>query len=164
METPIVNPYANLKIALASDHAGLEYKTNLLAELRKLGYSLIDLGPMKVNPNDDYPDFAKIMAETILEEKAEKGILICGSAVGVSVVANKYKGIRAGVCHDTYSAHQSVEHDDVNVLCMGQRVIGIALAIEIAERFIQARFSGEERHVRRLNKLKQIENLNFKQI
>src|SRR5690349_3133399 len=109
-----------MKVAIASDHGGFEYKNILLQDIRDKGYDITDLGAFEKAPLDDYPDYAEAVAENILTGNAERGILICGSGVGVSVAANKFKGIRAGVCHDTYSAHQCVEHDNVNVLCIGQ--------------------------------------------
>ena len=146
-----------MKVIIGSDHAGFNYKTTLVAALLQNGYEVIDLGTNNEQPTD-YPDHAADVAEAILDGKGERGILICGSAVGVSIAANKFKGIRAGVCHDTYSAHQSVEHDDVNILCMGERVIGIELAKDIAYAFLNAVFSGEERHVIRLEKIKALED------
>jgi ribose 5-phosphate isomerase B len=151
-----------MKIVMASDHAGLQYKYILLQEIRDKGYEPIDLGAYSEKTEDDYPDHAEDIAKAILNGEAEKGILICGSGVGVSVAANKFKGIRAGVCHDTYSAHQCVEHDDVNVLCIGQRVIGIELAREIVLTFLAATFSHEPRHQRRLDKIRDIESRNMK--
>ena len=151
-----------MKVAIASDHGGYEYKKILLAEIREKGYDLIDLGAFTEQPADDYPDHAEAVANALLREEAERGILICGSGVGVCVAANKFKGIRAGVCHDHYSAHQCVEHDDANVLCIGQRVIGIELAKEIVCSFLAAKFTQEERHVRRLKKIITIENRNMK--
>jgi len=150
-----------MKVVIASDHGGFQYKSLLLEDIRQQGYELADLGAFSEEPSD-YPDFAEIVANAILNKEAEKGILICGSGVGVSVAANKFKGIRAGVCHDTYSAHQCIEHDDVNVLCIGQRVIGIELAREIVLAFLAAAFSHEERHERRLRKINVIEEKNFK--
>ena len=150
-----------MKVVIASDHGGFQYKNLLLEDIRQQGYELADLGAFSEEPSD-YPDFAEIVANAILNKEAEKGILICGSGVGVSVAANKFKGIRAGVCHDTYSAHQCIEHDDVNVLCIGQRVIGIELAREIVLAFLAAAFSHEERHERRLRKINVIEEKNFK--
>jgi ribose 5-phosphate isomerase B len=146
-----------MKVIIGSDHAGFNYKTILVASLLQNGYEVIDLGTNTEQPTD-YPDHAADVAEAILDGKGERGILICGSAVGVSIAANKFKGIRAGVCHDTYSAHQSVEHDDVNILCMGERVIGIELAKDIVYAFLNAVFSGEERHIKRLEKIKALEN------
>ena len=151
-----------MKIAIAADHGGLEYKAILAIDLKEAGYEVYDLG-INVDEPDDYPDRASDLAEFILQNKAERGILICGSGVGVSIAANKYKGIRAGVCHDTYSAHQCVEHDDTNVLCIGQRVIGIELAREIVFTYLKAEFSKEPRHVRRVDKISAIENKNMKE-
>lgn len=152
-----------MKIILASDHAGFAYKTILVKVLTEEGYEISDLGAYSDSPTDDYPDFAEKVAEALLNNEGERGILICGSAVGVSVAANKYKGIRAGVCHDTYSAHQSVEHDNANILCLGQRVIGIALALDIVKSFLNAKFSNEDRHLKRLAKVAAIENKNMKE-
>lgn len=150
-----------MKIAFASDHAGFAYKTILIKELQDAGYDILDLGTHSEAPSD-YPDHATDVAHAIQNGQAERGILVCGSGVGVSVAVNKFKGIRAGVCHDTYSAHQSVEHDDANVLCIGERVVGIALAREIIKSFLNARFSNEERHLRRLEKVLKIENETMK--
>ncbi|WP_316752389.1 ribose 5-phosphate isomerase B [Pedobacter gandavensis] len=145
-----------MRVILGSDHAGFPYKTMLAATLQDAGYEVLDLGTHTVTPSD-YPDHAAVVAEAIINNEGERGILICGSAVGVSIAANKFKGIRAGVCHDTYSAHQSVEHDDVNILCLGARVIGLELAKDIVFTFLRAEFSGEERHVKRLDKIAAIE-------
>jgi ribose 5-phosphate isomerase B len=150
-----------MKVVIASDHGGFEYKNLLLADITEHGYEVTDLGAFNEEPSD-YPDFATAVANAILKKEAEKGILICGSGVGVSVAANKFRGIRAGVCHDAYSAHQCVEHDDVNVLCIGQRVIGIELAREIILIFLAAQFSNGQRHQRRLAKISVIENNNMK--
>ena len=149
-----------MKIAIASDHAGFAYKKILLNELREQ-YDILDLGTNSETPTD-YPDHAEDIANSILKGEAERGVLICGSGVGVSVAANKFKGIRAGVCHDTYSAHQSVEHDDANVLCIGERVVGIELARDIIFTFLRAQFSREPRHQKRLEKIFAIENKNMK--
>jgi RpiB/LacA/LacB family sugar-phosphate isomerase len=145
-----------MRIAIAADHAGFKLKQELLEYLRGLGHTVIDLGTNSEDPVD-YPDYAEAVGKAVLGGTAERGILICGSGVGASVAANKLKGIRAGLCHDTYSAHQGVEHDDMNVLVLGARVIGPALSNELAEAFVHATFSGEERHVRRLNKVKALE-------
>ena len=150
-----------MKIAIASDHAGFHYKTILTEELKEQGYQVADLGTHSADPVD-YPDYAFKLANYLNEDEAERGILICGSGVGICVCANKFRDIRAGVCHDTYSAHQCVEHDNVNVLCLGERVVGIELAREIVKTFLEARFSGEIRHVLRLAKLKEIEEENLK--
>jgi ribose 5-phosphate isomerase B len=151
-----------MKIVIASDHAGVTYKTFLFKEIMENGYDITDLGTRNSKFPDDYPDHAADIADAIISKKADRGIIICGSGVGVSIAANKFKGIRAGVCHDTYSAHQCVEHDDANVLCIGERVIGIELAREIVFAFLNAKFSNEERHVRRVNKINAIEDKNMK--
>jgi RpiB/LacA/LacB family sugar-phosphate isomerase len=145
-----------MRIAIASDHAGFKLKQDLVKYLGELGHTVVDLGTNSEDPVD-YPDYAAAIGHAVLEGAAERGVLICGSGVGASVAANKLKGIRAGLCHDTYSAHQGVEHDDMNVLVLGARVIGPALARELAAAFVHATFSGEERHVRRLNKVKALE-------
>ena len=150
-----------MKIVIASDHGGLQYKKILVDIIKDLHHEVNDLGAFKEEP-DDYPDYAAAVANAILKNEAARGILVCGSGVGVSVAANKFKGIRAGVCHDTYSAHQCVEHDDVNVLCLGQRVIGIELASDIVKIFLAAEFSNAERHKRRLEKIATIEKNNLK--
>lgn len=149
-----------MKIIIASDHAGVAYKTVLIEDIRQAGYEALDLGTFDEQP-DDYPDRATDLAKALLRREGERGIIICGSGVGVSVAANKFKGIRAGVCHDTYSAHQCVEHDDANVLCIGQRVIGIELAREIVLTFLKATFSNAPRHRRRVEKIIAIENQNM---
>jgi RpiB/LacA/LacB family sugar-phosphate isomerase len=145
-----------MRIAIGSDHAGFKLKQELVKRLGELGHNVVDLGTNSEDPVD-YPDYAAAVGEAVLEGAAKRGVLICGSGVGASVAANKLKGIRAGLCHDTYSAHQGVEHDDMNVLVLGARVIGPALAYELATAFVHATFSGEERHVRRLNKVKALE-------
>jgi len=145
-----------LKIAVGADHAGYSLKEDVLNEIIKLGHQGIDLGTNSSEPVD-YPDFAEALGEAVARGDADRGILVCGSGVGVSVAANKIPDIRAGLCHDTYSAHQGVEHDDMNVLVMGARVIGPELARELVKTFLKAEFSGEERHVRRLEKVKAIE-------
>ena len=143
-------------IALGSDHAGFALKQALLDLLRGQGHDVLDVGTHSTDPVD-YPDFAEAVAGAVRDGRAERGVLVCGSGVGASVAASKIPGIRAAVCHDTYSAHQGVEHDDMNVLVLGGRVVGPALARELATAFVSARFSGEERHVRRLEKVKAIE-------
>ncbi len=150
-----------LIVVIGSDHAGYLYKQELITELQKAGTKVLDAGVHDQQPAD-YPDVAQTLVNTLREHSVEKGILICGSGVGVSVVANKFKGIRAGVCHDAYSAHQGVEHDDMNVLCIGQRIVGIELAKEVVSIFLKARFSGEKRHNRRLEKVRSIEEHNMK--
>ena len=144
------------RVALAADHAGFELKEKMAAFLKEAGFEVVDLGTSNREPSD-YPDFARAIGEALREGKAERGILICGSGVGACVAANKMKNIRAGLCHDTYSAHQGVEHDDINVLCLGSRVIGEELAKELVSAFLAARFTGEERHRRRLDKIKALE-------
>lgn len=148
-----------MRIALAADHAGAALKDQLLARLAvlDLGLELIDLGGHGEDPADDYPDYAKAIGEAIRSGRAERGILVCGSGIGAAVAASKMRGIRAAICHDTYSAHQGVEHDDMNVLVLGGRVIGPELALECTLAFLRARFSGEERHRRRLAKIAAIE-------
>src|SRR5438105_14390453 len=141
-----------MKIVIGSDHAGFELKNAMGDVLRGLGHAVLDIGAFNEYPSD-YPDFAEGVGRAVLDRKAERGVLICGSGVGASVAANKLVGIRAAVCHDTYSAHQGVEHDDMNVLVLGARVIGSALALELVRGFVAARFSGEERHLRRLAKV-----------
>jgi RpiB/LacA/LacB family sugar-phosphate isomerase len=144
------------RVALAADHAGFELKERMAGFLKEAGFEVVDLGTSNREPAD-YPDFARAIGEALREGKAERGILICGSGVGACVAANKIKNIRAGLCHDTYSAHQGVEHDDINVLCLGSRVIGEELAKELVSAFLAARFTGEERHRRRLDKIKALE-------
>jgi ribose 5-phosphate isomerase B len=147
-----------LRVALAADHAGYELKQQLLELVRSLGHETVDLGTDSTAPVD-YPDYAMALGEAIVGAEVDRGILICGSGVGASVAANKVPGIRAGLCHDTYSAHQGVEHDDMNIIVLGGRVIGEALAGELVEAFLGARFSGAQRHVRRLEKIADIERL-----
>ena len=148
-----------MRVAFSADHAGAAMKDALIQRLRAadLGHELIDLGGDGSDPNDDYPDFAQRLGEAVRGGAADRGILICGSGVGASVAANKMHGIRSAVCHDTYSAHQGVEHDDMNVLTLGSRVIGPEPAYECAVAFLAATFSGAERHERRLRKVKAIE-------
>jgi RpiB/LacA/LacB family sugar-phosphate isomerase len=145
-----------MRIAVAADHAGLDRKNEVAAALRADGHEVIDLGTFDTTPVD-YPDFAELLGRTVVDGGAERGVLVCGSGVGAAVAANKIPGVRAGLCHDSYSAHQGVEHDDMNVLVLGGRVIGSELAKELARIFLAARFSGEERHVRRLAKVRAIE-------
>jgi RpiB/LacA/LacB family sugar-phosphate isomerase len=141
---------------IGADHAGFELKQLIGDPLRHRDYEVIDVGTNSADPVD-YPDYAAAVGRAIVEGRANRGILICGSGVGASVAANKISGIRAGLCHDTYSAHQSVEHDDVNVLVLGARVIGIALARELVDAFLGATFTAEERYRRRLEKIKALE-------
>jgi len=143
-------------IAIAADHGGYQLKNVLAAYLAEQGHVVQDLGTHD-EKSVDYPDFARAISRSLLEHRAERGILICGSGVGASVAANKFPGIRAGLCHDTFSAHQGVEDDDMNVLCLGARVVGPELAKEIARTFLTASFSGAERHIRRVGKVAEIE-------
>jgi ribose 5-phosphate isomerase B len=145
-----------MRIALAADHAGFELKQSLLAAVTELGHEPIDLGTHSTEPVD-YPDYALAIALAVTGGAADRGVLICGSGVGASVAANKVPGVRAGICHDTYSAHQGVEHDEMNIIVLGGRVVGDALARDLVAAFLAARFSGAPRHVRRLAKLAQIE-------
>lgn len=145
-----------MRVVIGSDHAGYQLKEILLDYLHKNGYEVIDIGTHNTDPVD-YPDFADSLGKSILEGRADRGVLICGSGVGASVAANKIPGIRAGLCHDTYSAHQGVEHDDINVLVIGARVIGPELARELVTTFLGARFTKEARHLRRLEKLRVLE-------
>jgi len=145
-----------MKITIGSDHAGFALKKVLIDHLQKNGHQLFDVGTDSTAPVD-YPDYAEAVARGVIQGKSERGILICGSGVGASVAANKMPGIRAGLCHDSYSAHQGVEHDDLNVLVLGSRVVGDELAKDLCTIFLNARFTGEERHRRRLAKVQSIE-------
>ena len=145
-----------MRIAVGADHAGFPLKEELARELRAQGHEVRDLGTASTDPVD-YPDFAEAVGLAVVEGRAERGIVVCGSGVGASVAANKVPGVRAGLCHDTYSARQGVEHDDVNVLVLGARVVGSALARELVQAFLAARFSNEERHARRLAKVRALE-------
>ena len=146
-----------MKIAIGADHAGFELKRTLAEKLAAAGYELADVGAYAFDDADDYPDFAGAVAEKVRRGEAQRGIVVCGSGVGACVAANKRKGIRACLCHDTYSARQGVEHDAMNVLCLGGRIIGAALAWEVAAAFLTARPGTEERHRRRLNKVLEAE-------
>lgn len=145
-----------MKIVIGADHAGYRLKQDLADHLNDEGYEIIDVGTESSEPVD-YPDFAELLSRVILDGEAERGILICGSGLGASIAANKIPGIRAGLVHDTYSAHQGVEHDDMNVLVLGARTTGPAVIPELVETFLEARFSDEPRHVRRVGKVKAIE-------
>jgi ribose 5-phosphate isomerase B len=147
-----------VKLVIASDHAGFALKEDVRAYLTKAGHEIVDLGAFTCDPQDDYPDFAERVGEAIRAGEAKRGILICGSGVGVCVAANKMPGIRAGMCHDTYSAHQGVEHDDMNVIVLGARIIGPSLAYELVDTFIRANFiANEARFTRRFKKVLAIE-------
>ena len=145
-----------MRIAVGADHAGFDLKQEVAEALRKEGHQVVDVGTHSTAPVD-YPDSAEAVGRAVLDGRAERGVLVCGSGVGASVAANKLPGIRAAICHDAYSAHQGVEHDDMNVLVLGGRIIGPALAQELVRAFLSARFSGEERHARRLEKVKALE-------
>src|SRR6266853_3683307 len=146
-----------MKITIGSDHAGFELKKMLIVYLRQCGHQLNDVGTDSTAPVD-YPDYAEAVARGVLQSGSERGVLICGSGVGASVAANKIPGIRAGLCHDSYSARQGVEHDDMNVLVLGSRVVASELARDLVRIFLAAKFSGEERHVRRLGKIRNLES------
>src|ERR671915_57367 len=141
-----------MKIALAADHAGYEMKRDLAGRLAKQGHEVLDLGTHS-SAAVDYPDYAEAVAGVLRDGQVDRGIIVCGSGAGVSIAANKFPGVRAAVCHDTYTAHQAVEHDDMNVLCLGARVVGAALALDLVSAFLGATFSGDERHLRRLAKI-----------
>jgi len=146
-----------MKVVVGSDHAGYQLKVAMGEFLRSLGHEVLDVGAFDEKASD-YPDFAEKVGRAVLDGKSERGVLICGSGVGASVAANKLRGIRAGMCHDTYSAHQGVEHDNINILVLGSRVIGVALAQDLVKAFMGAKFTNEERHVRRLGKVKIMED------
>lgn len=146
-----------MKVGIGFDHGGFPLKEELVAEIERLGHEVIDLGAYRLDPDDDYPDFAERVALAVQRGEAERGVVVCGSGVGAAVAANKVPGVRAGLCHDTYSAHQSVEHDNANILALGARIVGPALAAELVRAFLGATFSGEPRHLRRLEKVQAIE-------
>ncbi len=146
-----------MRVAVGMDHGGYPLKEYILEEIRKEGHEPVDVGAFRLDPTDDYPDFARAVGEAILDGRAERGVLVCGSGVGAAIAATKMKGIRAAVCHDHYSAHQGVEHDNMNVLCLGARIIGPELAVDLISAFLAANFTGEERHARRLGKVNAIE-------
>jgi ribose 5-phosphate isomerase B len=150
-----------LRIAIGADHGGFPLKAELTPWLRENGYEVLDLGAEKFVPTDDYPDYALAVAEAVASGKVWRGIIICGSGVGACITANKVPGVRACPCHDTYSAHQGVEHDDMNILCLGARVVGGALAREVVIAFLKAEVSSEERFQRRLRKVLDIEAKNM---
>jgi ribose 5-phosphate isomerase B len=146
-----------MKLVVGSDHAGFQLKNEMASLAKSLGHDVLDVGAYDERPSD-YPDFAEAVGRAVLDGRAERGVLICGSGVGASVAANKLVGIRAGMCHDTYSAHQGVEHDNMNVLVLGSRVVGVKLAEDLVKAFLGAQFTREERHVRRLAKVKALED------
>lgn len=145
-----------MRIAVAADHAGFPLKDLVIQVVRQAGHEVIDLGTNNTDPVD-YPDYAEKLGRALIKGSAERGVLICGSGVGASIAANKIDGVYAGLCHDTYSAHQGVEHDDMNVLCLGARIIGPALVPELVRAFLSAEFSTEERHQRRVGKIRLLE-------
>lgn len=145
-----------MRIAIGSDHAGFPLKEHLASWLAETGHAVYDLGTHSSDPVD-YPDYAASVASAVLDGRAERGVIVCGSGAGACIAANKLNGIRAGVAHDGYTAHQMVEHDDVNVLCLGSRVVGQALAEDLIRTFIEAKFSRDDRHVRRLEKIRALE-------
>lgn len=147
-----------MKIAVAADHNGYDLKNLIYSLMSDAGHEVTDVGPHEVDPLDDYPDYAKPLAEGVSTGKYDRGIMICGSGVGASVAANKVKGVRAAVCHDIYSAHQGVEHDDMNILCLGSRIVGLEVAKELVKAFLTAEYTHEERHQRRLEKVISMEN------
>ena len=146
-----------MRVGIATDHGGFELKNELAAYLREAGHEVVDFGASSLNPGDDYPDFVIPLAQAVAAGKVERGLAVCGSGVGASVCANKITGVRAGLVQDHYSAHQGVEHDDLNVLCIGSEVIGAELAGELIRTFLGAKFDGGERYVRRLEKIEEME-------
>lgn len=146
-----------MRIAIGADHAGYPLYQLIMSEVARIGHEPLGVNPGGLQPDDDYPDYARYVAEAILRRNCERGILICGSGVGAAIAANKINGIRAGLCHDTYSAHQGVEHDDMNVLCLGAKVVGSELALELVRAFVAARFDGIARHKRRVEKIMALE-------
>jgi len=152
-----------MKVVIGSDHAGFRLKNAMGDLIRLLSHSVLDVGAFNENPSD-YPDFAEAVGRAVLDGRAERGVLICGSGIGASVAANKLIGIRAGICHDTYSGHQGVEHDNMNVLVMGSRVVGEKLAEDVVRAFLAAKFTNEERHVRRLAKVDTLERKMLKSL
>jgi ribose 5-phosphate isomerase B len=146
-----------MRIGIATDHAGFERKEELIAHLREAGHEVVDVGAYSLDPGDDYPDFVIPLAQAVVAGRVDRGVAVCGSGVGASVCANKIPGIRAGLVHDHFSAHQGVEDDNMNILCMGGRVVGPAVARDLVDAFLAAEFSGAERHVRRLRKIAALE-------
>jgi ribose 5-phosphate isomerase B len=153
---------AGLKVALAADHAGFELKEALRRELEGTSHEIVDLGAHSYDPRDDYPDFAERVAREFAASRIDRAVVVCGSGVGVCVALNKFAGIRAAICHDGYSARQGVEHDSMNVLCLGSRIVGVELAKVLVHLFLDAEFTGEDRHVRRLEKVVAIERRHVK--
>lgn len=155
---PEVNKAAVMRIGIATDHGGFELKVEVVESLRRSGYEVIDFGAHHLMPDDDYPDFIIPMARAIAAKEVERGVALCGSGVGAAIAANKIAGVRAALIHDVFSAHQGVEDDDMNVICLGGKVIGSALALELIKTFLVARFTGEPRHRRRLAKVQALES------
>ncbi len=147
-----------MRIVVGADHGGFPLKAEIIALVQKEGHEIVDVGAHSLDPMDDYPDFTRAVGRAIQLGEADRGIVVCGSGVGASVAANKMRGIRAGLCHDIYSAHQAVEHDNINVLCLGARIVGVEVAKELVRAFVNARFTGEERHARRLAKVDAMES------
>ena len=150
-----------MKVSIGADHGGFQLKNELIKFISKNGYDVIDKGAYTFNPNDDYPDFEELVAKSVQNGESEKGIILCGSGVGASITASKFKNVRSAVCHDTYSASQGVEHDDMNVICLGARIIGSTLAEKITINFLKSKFIAESRFLRRLEKVQKIELENF---
>ncbi len=146
-----------MRVGIATDHGGLALKEYLVEQLRTAGHEVVDFGAYSMNADDDYPDFVIPLAQAVAAGKVERGLAVCGSGVGASICANKIPGIRAGLVQDHYSAHQGVEHDDMNILCVGGRVLGFSAAQDLVDAFLAARFTGAERHVRRLRKVAALE-------
>ncbi len=151
-----------MRIAIGMDHWGFIWKEELVSFLEQQGHELVDKGAYQHDPNDDYPDFVVLVARAVASGEVSRGIVVCGSGVGASIAANKVAGVRSAMCHDSYSAHQGVEHDDMNVLAIGSRIVGIELAKELVEAFLSANYTGDARHQRRLDKVKAIEAEGFK--
>jgi len=147
-----------MRVAIGADHAGYSLKAALVSLMQSRGDDVVDVGAHSYDPEDDFPDFAKLVADSVSSNQADRGVIVCGSGVGASVAANKVIGIRAAICHDSYSAHQGVEHDDLNILCLGSRIIGEEVAIELVTSFLNARFIDEGKYRRRLDKVIGIEN------
>jgi ribose 5-phosphate isomerase B len=152
-----------MRVGIATDHGGFSLKEELVTHLREAGHELVDVGAHSPNPGDDYPDFVIPLARAVADGKVERGVAVCGSGVGASVCANKIPGVRAGLIQDHYSAHQGVEHDDMNILCIGGRVVGSVVAQELVDTFLAAKFTAAERHVRRLQKIASLETLGVSQ-
>ena len=150
-----------MRVAIAFDHRGVRLRAGVADAVRTAGHEVVDLGVEEPEPSVDYPDLARMLGEAVLSGDAERGILVCGSGVGASVAANKLRGIRAAICHDVYSAHQGVEHDDMNVLCLGSEVVGPSLAADLVDAFLGAEFNGGERYRRRLEKIEEMEGMTY---